>query len=680
MNSLNDATLRWLNDLADHGILITDADLRIQGWNRWLEIASGLSAAEVLGRPLVEVFPDLAERRLDQRYEQALSGQVAVLAQRFHRYLLPLPPRINGTLFTYMQQSVRIAPLTAGDAVVGTITLIDDVTERVAREDELKRQIEELEALQSGLRNSEARYRVLAEQALVGVYVLAGQRFLYVNAALAQIFGYAPNECIDLLDFSALVSAEDWPAVLAQINRAMADSAAHLNIQFRGRHKNGGLCWIELFGSQATYDDQPAILGTLLDITERVRADEDQRFLAEASAMLASSLDNATITAALAEYVVPRLADLCVIDMQLDEGRMERVATAATPENAAIHALLRDYPPVVGQPHPVMQAMASKTPELLTQIPDWLLDAVSQDPRHAELLHSLRIQSALFVPVLLHDAALGVISLVSTQPERRYTPADMALSVELARRLALAVENAQLYRQARQALEIRDHFLSVAAHELKTPVTSLLGYAQLLQRRLARDGNERDQKALQTISQQAGRLNSLIHSLFDVSRLQAGQFSITRARVDLAQLSRRIVDEVMVSLESHAVVYQGADSDLLIEGDELRLEQVIQNLIQNAIKYSPNGGTITLAVERDGSQVCLLVSDQGMGIPEHALPKIFTRFYRINSDDTARVSSLGIGLFVVKEFVALHGGTITVESAEGRGTTFRICFPALAES
>jgi PAS domain S-box-containing protein len=577
-----------------------------------------------------------------------------------------------------MQQSVRIAPLTAGDEVVGTITLIDDVTERVAREDELKRQIDELEALQGGLRNSEARYRVLAEQSLVGVYVLAGERFRYVNAALAGIFGYAPNEFIDQIDLRALVCADDWAAVQAQLERATADPAAHLHIQFCGQHKDGSLRWIELFGAQAIYDDRPAILGTLIDISARVRTEEDQRFLAEASTLLATSLDDKAILADLAEYLVPRLADVCVIDMQFQEGRLERVATAATPENAAYQDLLRPFAPALDKPHPAIQAMATKTAEILGHIPAWLIDAVAQDQDHAAVMHRLGMHSALFVPVLFHDTALGVITLISTQAERRYTQADLNLTVELARRVALAVENAQLYRQARQALETRDQFLSVAAHELKTPVTSLLGYAQLLQRRLTRDGNERDQRALQTITQQATRLNSLIHSLFDLSRLQTGQFSIIRAEVDLARLTRRIVEETVVSLESHPVIYQGADSGMLMEGDDLRLEQVIQNLLQNAIKYSPSGGTITLGVEPEGDQICLTVSDQGIGIPEHALPNIFTRFYRIHNDDTARLSSLGIGLFVVKEFVNLHNGTVTVHSAEGQGTTFKVCFPRLA--
>src|SRR4030095_1905570 len=136
---LNAAALRWFNDLSAQGILITDAELKIRGWNNWLETHTGHRASKIIGQSLLDVYPDLAKRGLDQYYTAALAGQVRVISHRLHGYILPLPPGTAGVSFVHMQQSARIAPLIDNDQVVGTITLIEDVTERVAREEELVR-------------------------------------------------------------------------------------------------------------------------------------------------------------------------------------------------------------------------------------------------------------------------------------------------------------------------------------------------------------------------------------------------------------------------------------------------------------------------------------------------------------------------------------------------------------
>src|SRR3954447_20601602 len=142
MNDLKAAAFGWLHDLASHGVITTDAALTIRGWNRWLTTHSERSEAEVVGRSLLDVFPDLVTRRLDQSYQMALNGQVIVLSQALHHYLIPMPPVDRTCPFAQMQQSVRIAPLMVDQQIVGTITVIDDVTERVVREDELRRQAE----------------------------------------------------------------------------------------------------------------------------------------------------------------------------------------------------------------------------------------------------------------------------------------------------------------------------------------------------------------------------------------------------------------------------------------------------------------------------------------------------------------------------------------------------------
>ena len=231
--------------------------------------------------------------------------------------------------------------------------------------------------------------------------------------------------------------------------------------------------------------------------------------------------------------------------------------------------------------------------------------------------------------------------------------------------------------QMEAAVRMRDTFLTILAHELRTPLTSLLGNAQLLLRRAQRGGvlSERDQRHIQVVVDQASRFNKLVQLQLDISRLNTGQLRIERASLDVGALARRVVEEVLPSTTMHTIAYAGPDTPLLIEGDELRLDQVLQNLLQNAIKYSPAGGVVQVRVERHDTTVSVAVSDEGLGIPQAELPHLFQRFYRASNVDEGQISGLGVGLYIVKELVTLHGGTVDVVSTEGRGSTFIIRLP-----
>jgi PAS domain S-box-containing protein len=248
--------------------------------------------------------------------------------------------------------------------------------------------------------------------------------------------------------------------------------------------------------------------------------------------------------------------------------------------------------------------------------------------------------------------------------------------LEEERDLLLARERAARV-EAESALRVRDQFLAVAAHELKTPLTALRGYSQAVRRRAQEERtlSERDQRALQIIDSQAKRLQGLIDSLLDIGRIQAGGFSIERKPLDLASLVSRLVDELQPALEQHTMELQSVADPLIVVGDAARLEQVVQNLLQNAIKYSPSGGLVTVNIHREHDRACLVVSDQGIGIPEAARAHLFQRFYRAENVEQRQIQGMGIGLYVVKEIVGLHGGEISVTSREGAGSIFTIYLP-----
>jgi signal transduction histidine kinase len=243
---------------------------------------------------------------------------------------------------------------------------------------------------------------------------------------------------------------------------------------------------------------------------------------------------------------------------------------------------------------------------------------------------------------------------------------------------AQALEEA--HRAAEVALRKRNEFLSIASHELRTPFTSLLGQAQLLQRRTRREGNltERDLHSLQVIVNQAQRANKLVNHLLDVSRIEHGQLAIEPMPIDLQLLLQRTLAESQPTFPQHRLVLQnlgGEQSNTTISGDEVRLEQVFQNLLDNAARYSPHGGIIQIDLVPDEKDIRVRVADHGIGIPESELPFLYERFYRAENADRYNISGMGIGLFVVNQIVSLHGGTIEASSVVGQGSIFEICLP-----
>jgi PAS domain S-box-containing protein len=315
------------------------------------------------------------------------------------------------------------------------------------------------------------------------------------------------------------------------------------------------------------------------------------------------------------------------------------------------------------------------------------LGNVHEDPRYAQNppyfgmpKDHLPVVSYMAVPVISRSGeVLGGLFFGHPDPDIFSERAER-IAGGLAAQTAIALDNAHLFRQAQAAARLRDQFLSIASHELKTPLTALLGYAQLLERRTAQEGllPARDQHALGVIVAQATRLSKLIATLLDISRIDQGQLKLNQTLLDIAGLVWRVAADIQPALERHNLVYDMPSQPLWIKGDELRLEQVLHNLIDNAVKYSPKGGTITIDIRQSDDYARLVIADEGMGIPEQALPLLFQRFYRADNVDDQHISGVGIGLYIVQEIVTLHGGIIKVESVEQHGSTFTICLPLYA--
>jgi signal transduction histidine kinase len=390
-------------------------------------------------------------------------------------------------------------------------------------------------------------------------------------------------------------------------------------------------------------------------------------FLAEASRVLASSLDYQTTLQSVADLAVPTLADSCVVDILDDDGWVRRVATAGNGLHGRVARWRMDEAPL-----PVAEVIRTAQPRLYRQLPPELSDSLAAADDC--------FVSAIVVPLMTRAETIGAITCLVASEREPFDTRDLSLAQDLARRCALAIESASLYGDAREAVSIRDEFLSVAAHELKTPMTSLRGYAQLLGREFEKGSPpnpERARRAALTIQVQADKLARLVGQLLDVSRIQAGKLAIERRQTDISQLVREVLDAARQQFHGHSIVAR-LPEELQMRMDPLRIEQVVTNLIDNAIKYSPEGGQIDVELGEDAARglVIFAVRDRGVGVsPEHRA-HIFDRFYQAHAGGAlTSMAGMGLGLYISRQIVELHGGAIEAEFPDDGGTRFVVSLP-----
>ena len=428
-----------------------------------------------------------------------------------------------------------------------------------------------------------------------------------------------------------------------------------------------------------------AVFGDLRDrlrvrTAERERAERRLRFLADASSHLAASLDYDTTLERMSWLAVPALADWCFVDMLDDDGEIRRVEVAhADPSRASDAEQLRGYPPDRRAEEGIARVLRTGVPELIREMSDSRLPAVTRDAQHQAIVQSLGVTSVIRVPLLARGRTLGVISLLSTDPSRRYGAADLALAEELGRRCAVAVDNARLYAESQQAIHARDEFLSIASHELRTPLTGIKGYAQILLRAQGRGrlDDERLLRSLATIDDAANRLAALVDDLLDVSRIRTGHLPLRLATVDLAATLREVTDRYRDHLDDeHPLAIELPEGPVPVEVDVDRLEQVVTNLLSNAVKYSPSGGTVRLALVGGPGGALVQVTDSGIGLPTDSLEAIFQPFGRAPNATRRSLPGMGLGLYICRTLVERHGGRIWATSGgEDHGTTFGFWLP-----
>ncbi|WP_083856751.1 sensor histidine kinase [Nitrolancea hollandica] len=427
-----------------------------------------------------------------------------------------------------------------------------------------------------------------------------------------------------------------------------------------------------------------SVTAMLTSYFERKRVEEELRFLAEASRLLAASLDYETTLQSVARIVVPILGDFCFFDVVSPHGTIQRVAGQhANPARQSFFAEACQFiqPIAHHDGHPVANVLATGKPAFVPRIDEGWMQKAAISPEHLRFMHEIHLQSLITVPLIARGRTLGALTLGFTSDSgRHYTHADLNLAEDLAHRAANAIDNARLYREEQELVRSREEFLSIASHELKTPLTILKASAQILSRQVLQSDLDRNRitGCAQRLQVQVDRLETLVADLLDASRLQQGRLELRTEPYDLREIGGEILARFQDAPErtEHHRLTLDAPAPVIGLIDPARLDQVLTNLLSNALKYSPGGGEVRLGIHQCGDQALITVSDQGIGITPAEQTRLFQPFSR--GDAVRGISGTGLGLYISRQIVERHGGTITAESQPGTGSTFNVRLPLAA--
>jgi PAS domain S-box-containing protein len=838
----------YAHDLGGNYLSINRAGAEITGYTRE-EILGGLNISQVI----VPEHLERAKRMLQLKLEDP-SPTV---------YELDIVTR-DGQRLT-LEVSTRISYV--GGQPVAVEGVARDVTRRKRDEAEKTRLASLLESQRRHLQAMVGSVPGVVWEAW-GEPDESSQRINFVSDYVETMLGYTVEEWLSTPNFwLSIVHPEDRDRAAREAAAIFASGRVGTS-RFRWMAKDGRAVWVESQSSVILEDTGRPVgmRGVTMDITERMRQETNERFLAEASTALSSSLDYQTTLATVARLAVPQFADWCGIDMADEEGTLRRLVVAHI-DPAQIewaHEIYQRYPPDPNEAEGLYHIFRTGESGFYPDIPDELLVAGARDEKHLEIMRQIGFRSVMLVPLKMRERVLGVITFVNTETSRRHTAEDLALAEDLARRAALAVENARLYRaerltreaaertsdrlarlqavstalslaltpqqvatavieqgisslnahagtvvlldeagaelevvttvgfppeavggwkrfaldsrvpladavreklpvlvesfaaaterypmlgmlasvtgsralvalplnvkghtigamglsfpreqsfgeddrtfmlalaqQCAQALErarlyeteqrlraeaetanrLKDEFLATVSHELRTPLTAIVGWSSML-----RNGNF-DQpttaRAIETIERNALAQTQIIEDLLDVSRIITGKVTLDARPVELGAIVESALDSVRPAAATRGITLRSETEPgvglAAVWGDPARLQQVMWNLLANAVKFTPAGGEVAVRLSRAGEHLRIAVADTGQGISREFLPYVFDRFRQADGTITRTHGGLGLGLAIVRHLVEIHGGTVVAESeGEGRGATFIVELP-----
>jgi PAS domain S-box-containing protein len=663
---------RRLTEAAVEGVVIHDEGVVLEA-NPAFGRIFGYELEELQGRNLLDLIPTPESRELIVQHMRSGSRESFEVTGR----------RKDGSLVTAELTGRR----TSYRGRAARVVTIHDVTERRRADAELRRH--------------EAQLAEAQAIAHVGSFVwdlttnsLRGSDELY------RIYGFEPG-ALPPGAILARVHPDDADLVRRTIDEAVGNGTP-FSVEHRIVRSPGEVRYFRVEG-RVVVDNVGApvqMIGAGQDVTERREAEavarrliEEQaaraaaetaekraRFLAEASRLLAASFDYHTTLSTLARLAVPAFADYCVIDVLQADETISRVGVAHV--DSAKEPILRELAARYGgrvreaaSYHHLRRALIDGQSTLVPEITEASFRATAVDDEHLRLIEQVRAWSLVAVPLRVADRILGVATFfTSDASNRRYGPDDIVVAEELAQRASLAVENARLFNDAEQATRARDQMLGVVAHDLRNPLGTILMASDLLDGILAENAPARRQVAM--MRRAGDRMNRLVQDLLDIKRIEGGGLAVELRPVPAFALLTEAVEMLRPLAASSAVALKldAAEELPRVSADPHRIQQVLSNLIGNAIKFTPRGGSITVSGLRGAGELRLAVSDTGPGIPAEQLPHIFGQFWQGSRTDRR---GIGLGLSIAKGIVEAHAGRIWVESTVGQGSSFFFTLPVL---
>lgn len=672
---------RRFADLLPEGMLLLAGDGTVLAANAALGRRVGCPAESLAATPLAALVtePSAAEALVAAwtRSERFVPGDLTLRVGAETLRCRAEGAAVGGAPDAAARVLVRLRPeAEAGEGVVG----LDPHVRALSAELPRRRRVE------NELRHRESDIREIADAMPQMVWTAEPDGALdFYNRQWVHYTGRTVEETLGW-GWEPVVHPDDRDAV-RESWAAARRSGDPITVEARFRRADGAYRW-HLCRALPLHDEEGRIVrwvGTSTDIEDTKRAEEDRRvsaqrwkFLAQASAVLASSLDAEQVLRTVARLSVPALADWCSVDVLEAEGTVRRVAVSyADPSKQDLLDRAATYPPDPDARHPRTTVLRTGESVLVPEVSDDYLAHMAADAEHLEALRRLAYRSAMIVPVAARGRVLGALTFATTaDSERRYGPEDLALAENLAGRAALALDNARLYAEAQEANRLKDEFLATVSHELRTPLASMMNWVALL--RQGKVGPAQVAKGLDVL-QRAGEAQArLIDDILDMSRIVSGRLRLRPRLVELSDVVREAVETVRAAADAKHVTLEAAHEPggARVLGDPERLQQVVWNLLANAVKFTPDGGRVRVGLERRDTHAALVVRDTGEGIAPEFLPYVFDRFRQAEPVARRRHAGLGLGLAIVKHLVEAHGGHVEAQSeGVGRGATFVVRLP-----
>lgn len=587
----------------------------------------------------------------------------------------------DGTVI-WVHLTVSIVRSTSGLPLY-LVAFVDDITERRAAQQEASRTFSLL--------------RATLESTADGILVVdLNGRILSFNQKMTEMFGVSAETLASGDDERAIGAAlenlahpEDFVAKVEDLYKN-PDVASYDVVEM----KDGRI--LERYSQPQRIDDVAVgRVWSFRDVTARLRSEEQARalerehaaraeaehsqqratMLAEASRVLTSSFDYHTTLAALVRLAVPTFADYCAFDI-LEGDNFERVAEAhVDPAKSMLLREVATFPrSALTDAHPLVRVMTTGAPVLQPDVTSEFIHAAFAEASQRLAVEALGPRSLICVPLVNAETPLGALTLVMSSSGRRYDDADLSLAADVAGRAAIVVEHARLYHEAQQATKARDDILAVVAHDLRNPLNTVaMGISLLLENTAPERVQERRQAEI--VQRAAERMNKMIQDLLDVKRIESGRLAMDVRTEDVEGLISDTIEMLRPLASGSSIVLESEIASTVrpVLADAGRIQQVLSNLVGNAVKFTPRGGRITVTARELDGEIRFGVTDTGPGIPPEELPHIFGRFWQSRPSDRR---GIGLGLAIAKGIVEAHGGRIWVESQVGSGSAFYFTLPA----